>query len=115
VWVAAVPSHGMGERNPHQVTLTSREAIALTLSDMPPSDHVVTLLGKPGCHLCEAARAIVARVTGELGVPLHEVDITRDEELNARYWEQIPVTLIDGQQHDFWYVSEGRLRAALTA
>jgi glutaredoxin len=78
-------------------------------------EHVVTLLAKPGCHLCEAARSVVAKVTGELGVPWHEVDITRDEELHARYWEQIPVTLIDGEQHDFWYVSEERLRAALTA
>jgi glutaredoxin len=78
------------------------------------AEHVVTLLAKPGCHLCDAARAVVVRVTDELGVPWHEVDITRDEELNARYWEQIPVTLIDGQQHDFWYVSEERLRAALT-
>ena len=79
------------------------------------SEHVVTLLAKPGCHLCEAARSVVAKVAGELDVPWHEVDITRDEALHARYWEQIPVTLIDGEQHDFWYVSEERLRAALTA
>jgi glutaredoxin len=78
-------------------------------------EHVVTLLAKPGCHLCEAARSVVAKVAGELDVPWHEVDITRDEELHARYWEQIPVILIDGEQHDFWYVSEERLRAALTA
>lgn len=78
-----------------------------------PSGHVVTLIGKPGCHLCEDARAIVARVTGELGVPLEEWDITADAELYRRYAEQIPVTLVDGRQHDFWRVDEQRLREAL--
>jgi glutaredoxin len=77
--------------------------------------HRITLLGKPGCHLCADAREIIARVAGELGVPWEEVDINSSDELRERYWEMIPVTLIDGVQHDFWRVSEERLRAALTA
>jgi glutaredoxin len=77
--------------------------------------HRITLLGKPGCHLCEDAREIISRVAGELGVPWEEVDINSSDELRERYWEMIPVTLIDGVQHDFWRVSEERLRAALTA
>jgi len=74
----------------------------------------VTLLGKPGCHLCDDARAVIAAVTAELGEAYAEVDITADPDLHARYWEQIPVTLVDGQQHDFWRVDADRLRAALT-
>ena len=31
----------------------------------------------------------------------------------ARYVEEIPVTFVDGRQHDYWRVDEGRLRAAL--
>jgi glutaredoxin len=77
--------------------------------------HRITLLGKPGCHLCEDAREIISRVAGELGVPWDEVDIDSSDELRERYWEMIPVTLIDGVQHDFWRVSEDRLREALTA
>ena len=73
----------------------------------------ITLIGKPGCHLCDDARAVVARVAAELGVGWTELDITRDEELAERYWEQIPVTLVDGRRHDFWRVDEARLRAAL--
>jgi hypothetical protein len=76
--------------------------------------HRVTLLTKPGCHLCDVARAVVARVTAEFGVPWEELDITTDEQLYRRWWEQIPVTLVDGEQHDFWAVSEERLRQALT-
>ncbi|MBA3618925.1 MAG: glutaredoxin family protein [Acidothermales bacterium] len=75
----------------------------------------VTLLSKPGCHLCDDARAVVERVTEELGVGWTELDITEDAELYARYRDQIPVTLVDGAQHDFWRVSESRLRAALAA
>ncbi len=77
--------------------------------------HRITLLGKPGCHLCADAREIIARVAGELGVPWEELDINSSDELRERYWEMIPVTLIDGVQHDFWRVSEDRLRAALAA
>ena len=73
----------------------------------------VTLLGKPGCHLCDEARAVVARVTAELGESFEEISILDDPALQERYWEQIPVTLVDGKQHDFWRVDERRLRAAL--
>jgi glutaredoxin len=74
----------------------------------------VVLLGRPGCHLCDDARAVVARVCADLGVGWTERDITTDSALLERYWEQIPVTLVDGEQHDFWRVDEQRLRVALT-
>ncbi|WP_241028691.1 glutaredoxin family protein [Streptomyces verrucosisporus] len=73
----------------------------------------VTLIGKPGCHLCDDARAVVSEVCAQLGAHWEEKDITRDEELYRRYWEQIPVVLVDGAQHDFWRVDPRRLRAAL--
>jgi glutaredoxin len=75
--------------------------------------HVITLYGKPGCHLCEDARAIVARVAADLGVPWEERDITASPEDMAKYGEMIPVTFVDGVQHDFWRVDEARLRKAL--
>jgi glutaredoxin len=77
--------------------------------------HTITLLSRPGCHLCDEARAVVARVAADLGVPWQERDITRSQDDLREYGEMIPVTLIDGVQHDFWRVSEQRLRAALAA
>lgn len=76
-------------------------------------DIVITMFGKPGCHLCEDARAVIERVAADLGVRWEERDITRSEADYERYWEQIPVTLINGVQHDFWRVDEARLRAAV--
>jgi glutaredoxin len=73
----------------------------------------VTMYGKPGCHLCDEARNVITRVCAELGVEWNELDITSDDELYRRFWEQIPVTFVDGEQHDFWKVDEARLRAAL--
>jgi hypothetical protein len=73
----------------------------------------VTLVGKPGCHLCEEAREVVARVTADLGGTFEVVSILDDPALRERYLEQIPVTLVDGEQHDFWRVDERRLREAL--
>jgi glutaredoxin len=73
----------------------------------------VLLYSKPGCHLCDDARAVVQDVCADLGVGWTEVDISDDPELHARYWEQIPVTFVDGRQHDFWRVDPRRLRSAL--
>jgi glutaredoxin len=78
------------------------------------SGHHITLLSRPGCHLCEEARTVIERVAADLGVPWSERDITQSPEDLERYWEMIPVTLIDGVQHDYWRVSEDRLRAALS-
>ena len=74
---------------------------------------VITLLSRPGCHLCDAAREVIVKVAADLDVRWEERDITRSEQDMLDYWDKIPVTLIDGVQHDFWHVSEQRLRAAL--
>ena len=74
----------------------------------------VTLYSRQGCHLCEAARETVRRVCAELGEGFEEVDIDTDPELRRRFTEEVPVTFVDGRQHDFWRVDEQRLRAALT-
>ena len=78
-----------------------------------PGRHTITLLSRPGCHLCDDARAVISRVAADLGTGWDERDITASPDELARYSEMIPVTLIDGVQHDFWRVSEERLRAAL--
>ena len=80
-----------------------------------PAGATITLLSRPGCHLCDDARTVIARVAADLGVPWEERDITQSERHMQDYWEMIPVTLINGVQHDFWHVSEQRLRAALAA
>jgi hypothetical protein len=73
----------------------------------------VTLYGKPGCHLCDDARAVVERVCADLGESYDEVSILDDPGLLDRYGEEIPVTLVDGRQISFWRIDEDRLRAAL--
>ncbi len=76
---------------------------------LPPR---ITLISKPGCHLCDPVREVISRVARDLGVPWVERSVLDDPEL-AIYSEQIPVTLVDGLQHDYWRVDESRLRAAL--
>ncbi|MGG5259157.1 glutaredoxin family protein [Phycicoccus avicenniae] len=73
----------------------------------------VTLVGRAGCHLCDTAREVVERVCADLGVGWQEVDVDTDPALLERWSEEVPVTLVDGRQHDFWRVDETRLRAAL--
>ncbi len=80
------------------------------LGEPPPR---VLLYTKPGCHLCDDARAVVEAVCAELGERVDEVDISSSDALMREYGEQIPVTLVDGRQHDFWRVDPERLRQAL--
>ena len=82
-----------------------------------PRTPRVVLYSKPGCHLCDDARAVVAQVCAEMGEAFREVDITAAPDagrLQATYGEEIPVTFVDGAQHDFWRVDPERLRRALT-
>ncbi len=78
-----------------------------------PTDVRVVLLTRPGCHLCDDVRPVVERVCAGTGTSWAEVDITADPALLAEYREQIPVTFVDGRQHDFWRVDRDRLRRAL--
>lgn len=76
---------------------------------------VITIVGKPGCHLCEDARSAVDAVVAGLGggIPVRERSILDDPELHERHWDEIPVVLIDGEVHTIWRVDRERLRAAL--
>lgn len=73
----------------------------------------VVVYSRPGCHLCETAESLVAEVCSDTGVDWARVDITTDPDLVSRFTEQVPVTFVDGAQHDFWRVDPTRLRSAL--
>ena len=78
----------------------------------------LTLVGKPGCHLCDDARAVVESVMTDaslnsLDLTLVEQSILDDTALWDRYQEEIPVLLIDGKVHNFWRIDPVRLTAAL--
>ena len=74
----------------------------------------ITVIGKPDCHLCHDARAVVARVCGELGLTWEALSILVDPSLMDEFWEKIPVIQVDGRTVDFWTVDEDRLRAVLS-
>ena len=59
---------------------------------------LVTVYGKPGCHLCDDARAIVERVRTEHPFELREVDVSLDPVLFRDYGERIPVVEVDGEE-----------------
>ena len=75
----------------------------------------LTLIGKPGCHLCDDAKAVVDGVLAEFDkeIGLEEKNILDDESLFARYSEEIPVLLINGRVHNYWRIDPARLRAEL--
>jgi hypothetical protein len=76
----------------------------------------VVLLGRAGCHLCDDARAVVARVCEQTGTAWREDDIDAPDtprDVLLRHTDEVPVTFVDGVLHDFWRVDEQRLRAAL--
>jgi glutaredoxin len=74
----------------------------------------VTLYSRPGCHLCDDARVLIEQVCAELGESYDEVSIADDPDLERRFGHEVPVTFVDGKQHDYWRVDPTRLRAALS-
>jgi glutaredoxin len=76
----------------------------------------VTLLTKPGCHLCDDARVVVESVLAELPAgtaALTERNIQDDPALLAKHGEEIPVVFIGDRMHAYWRVDADRLRRAL--
>jgi glutaredoxin len=74
---------------------------------------VVTLYGKPGCHLCEDAFQAIERVRRDRDFELKEVDITVDPGLNREYGERIPVVAVDGVERFEFFVDPAALAQAL--
>ena len=74
----------------------------------------LTLIGKPGCHLCDDARAIVTTVLADFeSIELTELSILDDAALHEKYVEEIPVLLLNGRVHTIWRVDADRLRRSL--
>ena len=73
----------------------------------------VVLYGKPGCHLCEEARAEIASVRGRRPFTLTEVDVSLDPVLHARYGERIPVVAVGGQEAFEYHVDARELENLL--
>jgi glutaredoxin len=74
----------------------------------------ITLYGRPGCHLCDDARAVLERVRETAPFTLAEVDITSDDELHRRYLERIPVVRLEGEELFDLFVDEQTLRQRLS-
>jgi len=75
----------------------------------------VTLYHSPGCHLCDRAREVLLAARQEQAFELVEVDITGDEELEARYRELLPVAEIEGGRQFAYFVPPDAFRRALGA
>ena len=75
----------------------------------------VTIYSRPGCHLCDEMKAVVARVARSVPLALEEIDVSRDPELEARYGVEIPVLTIAGKKAAKYRVTEEELRRLLIA
>ncbi len=74
---------------------------------------VVTLYGKPGCHLCDDARGVVQAARADGHFELREVDVSLDPALHRRYGVRIPVVAVDGDEVFEHFVDPARLRDLL--
>ena len=75
----------------------------------------VVLYGRPGCHLCDEARAVLTHVRGDIPFTLRERDIESDDALLRAYLERIPVITVDGEEAFELWVTEAQLRRRLAA
>ncbi|MFJ6195866.1 glutaredoxin family protein [Micromonospora sp. NPDC092111] len=78
------------------------------------TDARLALITRPGCHLCEDAKAALDRVVAVTGDRWVEKDVTGDIDLEREYGDRLPVVLLDGKEHGYWRVEEDRLLRDLT-
>jgi glutaredoxin len=58
----------------------------------------VMLYTRPGCHLCEEAKSLIAPLLAEFGARLREVNIDSDPQLHERYNLDVPVIFLAGRK-----------------
>ena len=79
-----------------------------------PGVITLTLYTRPGCHLCDEMKAVIARAAQDVPLTLDEVDISTDPALEARYGVEIPVLMVDGRKVAKYRVTEAELTRILT-
>jgi len=73
----------------------------------------LTLYSRPGCHLCDEMKAVVAHVARTIPLSLQEIDISTDAALEAQYGLEIPVLLVEGKKAAKYRIGEEELRRVL--
>jgi glutaredoxin len=58
----------------------------------------VSLYTRPGCHMCEEAKAQIAPLLAAAGARLREVNIDADPILRARYDSDVPVVFLGARK-----------------
>jgi Glutaredoxin-like domain (DUF836) len=75
----------------------------------------ITIYSRPGCHLCDEMKLVVARVARSVPLTLTEIDISTDPALEALYGLEIPVLVVEGKKAAKYRVTEEELRRLLLA
>ena len=75
--------------------------------------HHIVLYTRPDCHLCEDALRWLNDLRGEFDLTIEEIDITTDDALFKKYFDKIPVLLIDNRVTLAAPIRQGDVRAAL--
>jgi glutaredoxin len=75
----------------------------------------VTIYSRPGCHLCEEAKAQIAPLLKEFGARVTEINIDEDPDLRARYDYDVPVIFLGAQKAAKHRVDIAQFRRQLRA
>ena len=73
----------------------------------------VEIFSRSGCHLCESAENVVRSVGNEINFDLKVTLIDGNSDLEEKFGDQVPVTFINGHQHDYFRVDRERFKSAL--
>jgi Glutaredoxin-like domain (DUF836) len=73
----------------------------------------VLLYRHAGCHLCDEAEQMLARIARRITMTVQLVDIDADDDLHRRYMFEIPVVTANGVEVGHAPISEGLLEDAL--
>ena len=78
-------------------------------------DQLLTIYSRPGCHLCEEMKTVIARVARDVELTLNEIDISTDPALEQRFGLEIPVLCVGEKKVAKYRVTETELMRILEA
>ena len=78
-------------------------------------EPVVQIYSRQNCHLCHEAESVVREVLKDISFKLEVIYIDGDQELERLYGEEVPVTVINGEKHDYFTVDKFRLAKSINS
>lgn len=63
-----------------------------------PEPILIEIYSRPGCHLCDQARAVIEDFRGIYSMTFRTINVETSADLEKRYGTDIPIVFLNGEE-----------------